>query len=165
MLLEYLTNFKILSNRRDLNNLKIFSNLKLLFNNVIDGRMDNKSIIAIGVSGWPERLKIWEAKKFYDSKAWQTKRIEILKRDRFECQDCRARIQKAVAEGKWLPEKEKKIARAEQVHHIQALKEHPELALDNDNLISLCVRCHNIRHGRVPHKFKRKKKLASRERW
>ena len=48
-----------------------------------------------------------EAKKFYDSKAWQTKRIEILKRDRFECQDCRARIQKAVAEGKWLPEKEK----------------------------------------------------------
>ena len=54
-----------------------------------------------------------EAKKFYDSKAWQTKRIEILKRDRFECQDCRARIQKAVAEGKWLPEKEKKIARKE----------------------------------------------------
>lgn len=89
----------------------------------------------------------------------------ILKRDRFECQDCRARIQKAVAEGKWLPEKEKKIARAEQVHHIQELKEHPELALDNNNLISLCVRCHNIRHGRVPHKFKRKKKLASRERW
>ena len=68
-----------------------------------------------------------EAKKFYDSKAWQAKRIEILKRDRFECQDCRARIQKAVAEGKWLPEKEKKIARAEQVHHIQELKEHPEL--------------------------------------
>mgnify|MGYP000001299393 len=106
-----------------------------------------------------------EAKKFYDSKAWQAKRIEILKRDRFECQDCRTRIQKAVAEGKWLPEKEKKIARAEQVHHIQELKEHPELALDNDNLISLCVRCHNIRHGRVPHKFKRKKKLVSRERW
>lgn len=104
-----------------------------------------------------------EAKKFYDSKAWQTKRIEILKRDRFECQDCRARIQKAVAKGKWLPEKEKKIARAEQVHHIQELKEHPELALDNDNLISLCVRCHNIRHGRVPHKFKRKKKLVSRK--
>ena len=45
------------------------------------------------------------------------------------------------------------------------VKEHPELALDNDNLISLCVRCHNIRHGRVPHKFKRKKKLVSRERW
>ena len=44
MLLEYLTNFKILSNRRDLNNLKIFSNLKLLFNNVIDGRMDNNDI-------------------------------------------------------------------------------------------------------------------------
>ena len=56
MLLEYLTNFKILSNRRDLNNLKIFSNLKLLFNNVIDGRMDNKSIIAIGVSGYSINL-------------------------------------------------------------------------------------------------------------
>ena len=54
-----------------------------------------------------------EAKKFYDSKAWQTKRIEILKRDRFECQDCRARIQKAVAEGKWLPEKKKEDSKGE----------------------------------------------------
>lgn len=106
-----------------------------------------------------------EAKKFYNSKAWENKRIEILKRDHFECQDCRARIQKAVEEGRWLPERDKKISRAQQVHHIQELKEHPELGLDDDNLISLCIQCHNLRHGRAPRRFKRKKKLVSKEMW
>ena len=87
--------------------------------------------------------------------------IADLKVDDLKYGDMEKDIKKKIGK----PEKEKKIARAEQVHHIQELKEHPELALDNDNLISLCVRCHNIRHGRVPHKFKRKKKLVSRERW
>ncbi|MFR0840754.1 MAG: HNH endonuclease [Mediterraneibacter faecis] len=51
------------------------------------------------------------------------------------------------------------------MHHIVELKEHPELGLEDDNLISLCVKCHNLRHGRTPRRFQRKKKLASKERW
>lgn len=58
-----------------------------------------------------------------------------------------------------------KIRRAEEVHHIVELKEHPELGLEEDNLISLCVPCHNLRHGRAPRRFKRKKKLVSKELW
>ena len=61
--------------------------------------------------------------------------------------------------------KEKTERRAEAVHHIVELKEHPELGLEDDNLISLCVKCHNLRHGRTPRRFQRKKKLASEERW
>ena len=54
---------------------------------------------------------------------------------------------------------------ADEGHHIVELKEHPELGLEEDNLISLCVPCHNLRHGRAPRRFKRKKKLVSKELW
>lgn len=106
-----------------------------------------------------------EAKHFYDSVAWKHKRLQILIRDHYECQDCRKRLNAAVAAGEILNGKDRMIRRAEEVHHIQELKEHPELALSDDNLVSLCISCHNLRHGRAPKKFKRKRKLASRERW
>ena len=48
---------------------------------------------------------------------------------------------------------------------IQELKEHPELGLEDDNLISLCKSCHNVRHGRTPKRCPRKKKPVSEERW
>ncbi len=44
-------------------------------------------------------------------------------------------------------------------------KEIVHLGLEDDNLISLCTQCHNLRHGRTPRRFQRKKKLASKERW
>jgi 5-methylcytosine-specific restriction protein A len=106
-----------------------------------------------------------EAKRFYDSAAWKHKRLQILVRDHYECQDCRKRLNDAVAAGKTLNGKDRMIRRAEEVHHIQELKEHPELALEDDNLVSLCISCHNLRHGRAPKKFKRKRILASKERW
>lgn len=106
-----------------------------------------------------------DAKKFYDSKQWKIKRLEILQRDRFECQDCRKRLEDAVTKGIILPASEREIRRAENVHHIKELLEFPELALDDDNLISLCIQCHNIRHGRHPKRFVRKKKMISEEKW
>jgi 5-methylcytosine-specific restriction endonuclease McrA len=80
-----------------------------------------------------------EAKKFYNSTMWKYKRMQILERDHYECQDCRKRLRDAVAAGDILRGEEKKIRRAEEVHHIVELKEHPELGLEEDNLISLCV--------------------------
>ena len=50
--LEYLKNLKALKTFNVLNNLKSFNNLKLLFNTVNDGKIEIKSIIAIGVSGY-----------------------------------------------------------------------------------------------------------------
>ncbi|MDE5884980.1 MAG: HNH endonuclease [Oscillospiraceae bacterium] len=68
---------------------------------------------------------------FYKSSAWKRKRSLILKRDGYQCQDCKryGRIRQAVT-----------------VHHIQHLDEYPELAFQSDNLISLCAECHNKRH-------------------
>ena len=52
------------------------------------------------------------------------------------------------------------------VHHIMELKEHPELALDDENLVSLCTQCHNERHGRhVERKFIPKRRVIAPEQW
>ena len=68
---------------------------------------------------------------FYNSKEWKHKRNMILRRDKYQCQECRryGRTTEAVT-----------------VHHIKHLDEHPELALEPSNLISLCNRCHNKAH-------------------
>ena len=36
-----------------------------------------------------------EAKEFYNSEEWKHKRLAILRRDQYECQDCRKRLQEA----------------------------------------------------------------------
>ena len=110
-----------------------------------------------------------ERQRFYNSKRWQDKRMQILRRDHFECQSCRERIEKANREGVLLTGWERHINRATCVHHIKELEDYPELALDSDNLMSLCDRCHNARHGRTTDKlytrWKKKKKPVTEEKW
>lgn len=107
-----------------------------------------------------------EVKQFYNSKEWKNnKRVEILKRDHYECQDCIKRVRDARENGTALDARDREIRRATEVHHIKELKEHPELALDENNLISLCTQCHNVRHGRNPKRFVRKKPVLTEERW
>lgn len=105
-----------------------------------------------------------EIKRFYNSKEWKHKREEILKRDNFECQDCRRRLHEAAKKEIKLSGSQSRIRRAADVHHIKELKDFPSLALDDDNLVSLCIPCHNERHGRAPKSFKRKKPLTE-EKW
>ena len=72
-----------------------------------------------------------ESKLFYLSKKWKRKKAAILKRDGYLCQHCK-RYGKAVA--------------ATTVHHIEHLDTSPELALKDENLVSLCAKCHNEQH-------------------
>ena len=106
-----------------------------------------------------------EAKRFYNSKQWKIKRICILERDNYECCDCRERLKEAAVKGVYLNPEQRKIHMAADVHHIKSLKEHPELRLDDDNLVSLCSECHNARHGRTTKRFNQKKKRVTQERW
>lgn len=95
--------------------------------------------------------------RFYKSKEWMKLREKILKENHNECAWC----------------KEKgKISKAEQVHHVQYVKKHPELALSEyytykgkryRNLIPLCHDCHDKAHGRMRHKPKAKQ--INEERW
>lgn len=88
--------------------------------------------------------------KFYKSKAWLTLRQEALKRDHYECQSCK---------------RKGKYRRAKNVHHIKEVKKHPELALDLDNLESICIPCHNDEHKRLEKYQENKPKFVNEERW
>ena len=96
-----------------------------------------------------ELIKGNNLKKFYNSKTlWRPVRAAALKRDNYECQICKSK-------GLY--------NEATTVHHIKHLKEFPGLALDLNNLVSVCSNCHNILH---PEKSKIKKKTEiNEERW
>lgn len=110
-----------------------------------------------------------ERNRFYHSGVWKRKREAILRRDHYECQECRKRIRKAAADGTKLTGRDAKIGRASTVHHIVELKDNPSLALDDENLEAICFRCHNQIHGRVlDDQFtsrEPKKKPLTEERW
>jgi 5-methylcytosine-specific restriction endonuclease McrA len=86
--------------------------------------------------------------KFYTWSRWLAVREQVLKKDRYECQTCL--------------HKYKRYRKATTVHHINHLKDRPELALEvhytdpvthriERNLISLCHDCHEEAHGfRMP---------------
>ena len=86
--------------------------------------------------------------KFYKSKLWTKKRKEILIRDNFECQLCKA---------------QGKVSKAKVVHHIKYYDKYPQLGITDENLISVCSSCHNKLH---PEKgFNGESNLIHEERW
>jgi 5-methylcytosine-specific restriction enzyme A len=69
----------------------------------------------------------------YKDKRWISKRAKILRHDEYRCRECK-RYGKSIT--------------ATTVHHINPLKERPELWLANWNLLSLCGKCHDKMHDR-----------------
>lgn len=78
-----------------------------------------------------------QADPFYSTAAWRHVRTAALARDLGLCQDCLACYRR---DPTW------QVRPADMVHHLQPRKEHPELALALDNLISLCDMHHERRH-------------------
>lgn len=74
---------------------------------------------------------------FYCSSDWNKIRLQAIKRDNKECVWCKA-------EGKVTTRSTAVL----EVDHIKELEYYPELALDLDNLRTLCKDCHNKRHNR-----------------
>lgn len=107
--------------------------------------MLNKKLLNYIISG--------DTDKFYNSRTWRRKRLRIIDRDNKECQRCKANGGVTVATDD----------EPLQVHHKKHLKDYPLLALDDDNLITLCGTCHNELH---PEKLKHKEKvLLNEEKW
>lgn len=95
--------------------------------------------------------------KFYESQEWKQLRQQILARDHYECQWCKA---------------EGRVTTTDtilEVDHIKELEHYPQLALDPDNLRTLCKDCHNKRHHRMNYSTKKpkhkKNKWEDDERW
>ena len=111
-----------------------------------------------------------EAYAYYNCKRWRDLRKKILARDHYECQRCVARIRSAAQSGKILKPTDRHIRKAVCVHHIQEIKDRPDLAYDEENLISLCHRCHDEVHHRSvddfkQYRFTKKKPALTEERW
>lgn len=119
----------------------IFKNIQRAWHNVRAG-------FGAGELTLSEIIELIEKDKFYVCREWKQKRKDILDRDNNECQKC-----------KYVHHT---FGRASTVHHIKHLKEHPELAFDDDNLISLCYDCHNEEH---PEKFRNFFREQSKKRW
>lgn len=89
----------------------------------------------------------------YHSGKWKKKRIRILRRDKYLCQNC-------VRYGKRKD--------ATMVHHIYPAEDYPEYVWCNWNLTSLCGKCHEKMHdksnGRLTAEGERLKRVADRRR-
>ncbi|RHW38711.1 HNH endonuclease [Lysinibacillus yapensis] len=92
---------------------------------------------------------------FYSTKEWRYIRNEVRKRDNNECQECKR--QGKVFTNKSEPDKRKRL----DVDHIKELEDYPDLCLTMDNLITLCIRCHNKKHDR----YQKKESKWDDERW
>lgn len=80
--------------------------------------------------------------RFYNTKAWKQIRLERLARDNYLCRRCKKR---------------NLLIPATMVHHIKPLEDYPELALELDNLISLCNDCHE----QITNRWAKKKQRES----
>lgn len=79
-------------------------------------------------TNYNKHIRDKDSASFYNSKAWRNKRKEIMNNYGGLCQRCL---------------EDDMIKEADVIDHIQELKDNPDLALDNDNLIPLCHSCHN----------------------
>ncbi|TFE02878.1 HNH endonuclease [Jeotgalibacillus salarius] len=89
-----------------------------------------------------------QKRRFYKGSAWSGAnglRIQALKRDNYECQLCKAEglvhVDSVKSDG------ERKSIELN-VHHIKEIETHPELALELDNLQTVCLHHHNKIHNR-----------------
>lgn len=71
--------------------------------------------------------------EFYNSKTWRRIAHKVIRAAHYECQLCKA---------------EHKLSRATVAHHVKHLREFPELAYDERNLMPLCHDCHDKVHER-----------------
>lgn len=75
---------------------------------------------------------------FENQKKWLKVKSEAIVRDNFQCRICNKKYDL-------------------DVHHILYQSEHPELSLDIENLMTLCIDCHNKMHENDKHQFRRTK--------
>lgn len=106
-----------------------------------------------------------QKRKFYRSKDWKSMRKAILERDNYECQICKEKGLVTTDTNEYsYSAKRKKIQLI--VHHIKELEHYPELALDPDNLQTVCVSCHERIHGRLlPEKYTKRERKWDDEKW
>jgi 5-methylcytosine-specific restriction protein A len=102
--------------------------------NLPDGKYceaHKKKAVSEEARAYNENSRDREAQRFYDSSAWRKLRAIKKKRSPL-CEECY---------------RQGRITPAYIVDHIIERRERPDIALDIDNLQTLCMACHNRKHG------------------
>lgn len=104
-------------------------------------------------------IKAGKIEQFYFTEDWKELREEVQEFFHFECQECL---------------KQGRYTRADCVHHVNEVRQRPDLALsryftDQEgqqqyNLITLCNTCHNLIHDKLG-EWQKKDKYINEERW
>ena len=103
---------------------------------------DSKLICPQKEKAFSKRKKVTDKDKFRGTAAWKNKREEIKERDDFVCQICIRNLYNPIR---------KYETDNLQVHHAEPLEEDYNKRLDNDNLITLCGRHHEMAEdGTIP---------------
>ena len=74
----------------------------------------------------------------YNDTRWKRKRASVLRRDAYQCQECR---------------RYGKRRQGEHVHHVFPVEYYPDERYNDCNLITLCQSCHNKMHDRDSHEL------------
>lgn len=118
----------------------------------------------ISLAKWIRQLiKQNNIMKFYKTREWQELKEEVLYELHYECQGC-------VKNGEY--------TRADVVHHVNHVRERPDLALSKyytdaetgetkRNLLPLCNRCHALEHDNLGEMARENqaKKFNNEEKW
>lgn len=113
-----------------------------------------------------------EVEKFYQTDDWKELKEEVLRDFHNECQECLKNGKLTTSEN-YVEDGKVRTAKLH-VHHVNELRNRPELALsrwytDNNgqrqpNLVPLCKTCHNVIHEKLINWAKRDK-FVNEERW
>lgn len=103
-----------------------------------------------------------DRKRFYKSRRWSKLRQQVLERDNFECQMCKSKGRLTLDSIKQTGIKKKPTLN---VHHVMELEYYPGYAMDKNNLITVCIRCHNAIHDRYQPYEKKNKLGFGKEKW
>ena len=86
------------------------------------------------VSAFNDQITVFNNRdSFYKTKQWIHMRAYIVERDKNECKPCADR---------GLVTTDNLI-----VHHVKPIEFKPNLSLDESNLMTVCIGCHNYIHG------------------
>lgn len=126
---------------------------------MLRGRSIGLSLLCVNMTTDEIRILIREGRtaEFYNDWQWRRLAQKVMHDQHHECQYCKA-------SGKY--------TRARFVHHVNHLKDHPELAYQEyyidaygqkqKNLVACCHRCHESQH---PERFRHGSKFSNEERW
>lgn len=130
---RYLMLIKEVDNLKQINSILLQGGENKLLEQISYLKLINERLLKENIELKEQVLKYNSKKRKYNKKSIEERQIEkkykqfrqeILKRDNFTCQECGSKYRL-------------------QVHHIKSRKDYPELIMDKDNCITLCISCHS----------------------